>query len=149
MSKPDEITREPKSLHEQKPWLIKPGEVRNPKGRPKGSRNKLNEDFIVALCAHFAEHGLDAIARVHAERPDVYLKVVASLQPKEFEVRDRTLEEMSDNEVFEALQSIRALKEEALRQRRLAKSRHMGSKKVPAVLDLSPTGKSEEPRSLQ
>ena len=29
---------------------------RNP-GRPKGSRNKLGEDFIAALAADFAEHG--------------------------------------------------------------------------------------------
>ena len=28
---------------------IQPGEVRNPAGRPKGSRNKLNETFLQAL----------------------------------------------------------------------------------------------------
>ena len=51
-----------------KGW-IKPGEVRNPKGRPKGSRNQLGEDFISALQADFKEHGTEVIAAVRADRP--------------------------------------------------------------------------------
>jgi hypothetical protein len=52
----------------------------------KGSRNKLGEDLIADLQAHWEKHGADAIGKVFAARPDIYLKVVASLVPKEANV---------------------------------------------------------------
>lgn len=58
---------------------FKPG---NP-GRPKGSRNKLGEDFIKAMQEDFHEHGVAAIETVRTERPHEYLKVIASLLPKD------------------------------------------------------------------
>jgi hypothetical protein len=36
---------------------VKPGEIRNPAGRPKGSRNKLGEDFVADLYADWQLHG--------------------------------------------------------------------------------------------
>ncbi|MBO9580319.1 MAG: hypothetical protein J7498_05460 [Sphingobium sp.] len=71
---------------EKKDTRIKPGEVRNPHGRPKGSRHKLGEDFLKALQADFAQHGKRVIEDVREEKPDVYLKVIASVLPKEIEV---------------------------------------------------------------
>ena len=41
---------------------VKPGEVRNPTGRPKGSRNKLSDAFLQALANDFEAHGLVAIS---------------------------------------------------------------------------------------
>lgn len=66
---------------------FKPG---NP-GRPKGSRNKLGEQFLEDLLASWEKHGMSAIERVIAEKPEQYLKVVASILPKEFhaEVTER------------------------------------------------------------
>jgi hypothetical protein len=64
------------------PW--KPGESGNPAGRPKGARNKINEDFLDALQVDFEQHGPTVIARVRQTMPHIYLKVVASLLPKEF-----------------------------------------------------------------
>ena len=37
-------------------------------GRPRGSRNKLGEDFINALADDFAKHGAVAIERVSGRR---------------------------------------------------------------------------------
>lgn len=64
-----------------KPW--KPGQSGNPKGRPKGSRHKLNEDFWSALSEDFAEHGVAVVARVRKEDPSTYLKLAATAAPKE------------------------------------------------------------------
>jgi len=88
---------------------IKPGQVLNPKGRPKGSRNKLGEHFITALQADWEEHGAAAIATVRQERPSDYLKVVASILPKELNVRVDPLEEMDDDELTAILAAARAV----------------------------------------
>ncbi|CAM2193242.1 protein of unknown function [Paraburkholderia kururiensis] len=75
-----------------------PGFVHSP-GRPKGSRNKLGEDFLSKLQADFQQHGAEVIQKVREEKPDVYLKVVASILPQQVEVRVDPLEEMSDAEL--------------------------------------------------
>jgi hypothetical protein len=70
-----------RSLRE--PW--KPGESGNPAGRPKGSRNKLSEEFVAELYADWCEHGAVALKTVRETRPDVYVKVIASLLPHKVE----------------------------------------------------------------
>ena len=59
------------------------GESGNPAGRPKGSRNELSEEFVVEVYADWCEHGAVAIQTVRQTRPDVYVKVVASLLPRQ------------------------------------------------------------------
>ena len=58
---------------------FKPGEG----GRPKGSRNKLGEAFLLAMAEDFAEHGVETIKMARLEDPVSYVKVVAGLLPKE------------------------------------------------------------------
>jgi len=55
-------------------------------GRPKGSRNKLSEDFLANLHEAWEKHGKQAIEKVAEARPDIFLKVVASVLPKEANV---------------------------------------------------------------
>lgn len=78
-------------------------------GRPLGSRNKLGEDFIAALHADFQDNGAAVIQTVRTEKPDQYLKVIAAVIPKEFHVRDVSLEDMSDDELVELLAAVRAI----------------------------------------
>ncbi len=87
---------------------IKPGEVRNPKGRPKGARHRLGEDFIQALQESFKAHGAETIEKVRKDRPHEYLKVVASILPKELNVRTEVMDEMSDDDLANALDAIRS-----------------------------------------
>jgi hypothetical protein len=79
---------------------FKPG---NP-GRPKGSRNKLGEDFIAALAD--AKYGAAVIERVRAEKPDAYVKVVASLLPKDLNLNIRQLDDLSDAQLLRRLQQV-------------------------------------------
>lgn len=83
---------------------FKPG---NP-GRPKGARNKLGEAFVKALHEDFEKNGVAAVERVRDEKPDQYLKVIASLLPKEIEVGDNfasALKESRDAAVAAALRA--------------------------------------------
>src|SRR5260221_7640371 len=67
------------------PW--QQGKSGNPSGRQKGARSNLSEGFLKALQADFEQHGPDVIAKVRAEKPDVYLKVVANLMPAKLEAQ--------------------------------------------------------------
>jgi len=62
------------------------GKSGNPTGRPPGSKNKISEKFISALTADFDRHGETVIERVRAEKPENYLKIVADLVPKDFNI---------------------------------------------------------------
>jgi len=59
------------------------GQSGNPKGRPRGARNRLGTQFLEALEADFNQHGSKAIALVRERKPEVYMRVVADLLPKE------------------------------------------------------------------
>lgn len=75
----------PENTAEKRPGeatRFKPG---NP-GRPKGARSKLGEDFLKALQADFAANGVAAIATVRETKPEVYVKVIASILPKEIDL---------------------------------------------------------------
>jgi hypothetical protein len=62
---------------------FKPGQSGNPKGRPKGARNRLGTQFLEALEADFNQFGPQAIVLVRERKPDIYIRVVAGLLPKE------------------------------------------------------------------
>lgn len=83
----------------------RPFQPGNP-GRPKGSRNKLGEEFIKALYADFEEHGPAVIATVRQEKPDQYLKVVASVLPKEVKVTTEV--DLSDDELDKRIRQLAA-----------------------------------------
>lgn len=89
---------------------FKPG---NP-GRPKGSRNKLGEAFIQAMYEDFTAHGADVIDKVRVEKPDQYLKVVASILPQQLNVRVSEFDELTEEQLDQRINAIaRALQLEA------------------------------------
>jgi hypothetical protein len=70
-----------KKLRNLKPF--KPGQSGNPKGRPKGARNRLGTQFLETLEADFNRFGPQAIVLMRERKPDIYIRVVAGLLPRE------------------------------------------------------------------
>jgi hypothetical protein len=66
--------RDPKGLFLQ-------GVSGNPNGRPKGSRNRLTEQFLSDLCAQWEISGQAALKKMAEEEVVDFVRVVASLVP--------------------------------------------------------------------
>ncbi len=80
---------------------FEPGKSGNPAGRPIGARAKLGEAFIAEMLADFLKHGRNAIERVRQEKPDQYLKVIASLLPKDINLSTSPSDEdLTDEELL-------------------------------------------------
>ncbi len=77
----------------KKAW--EPGQSGNPAGRPKGARHKLGTAFLDAMLSDFNVHGTNVIEAVRVDKPDQYLKVVASILPKEIDVGEDTIDSIS------------------------------------------------------
>ena len=88
---------------------FQPGQSGNPLGSRAKCRFKLSEAFVRELCADFEAHGARAIAEVRERRPQDYLKIVASLVPKQFAVEAEVVvgevvfRGINDDEAFESL----------------------------------------------
>lgn len=75
-------------------------------GRPKGARNKLGEQFISDLYADWQEHGVETLAKVRAEKPDQYLKVVASILPKDLNVNINQMDDLTDDQLIQRIRQL-------------------------------------------
>jgi hypothetical protein len=58
-------------------------------GRPPGSRNSLGDDFVAAIHVDWREHGAAVLQEVRSSSPAAYLRVVASLVPRQISVDRR------------------------------------------------------------
>jgi len=103
------MAAEPTADKQQIGVPFKPGQSGNPAGRPKGSRNKLAEAFITDMQADWEQNGVSVIAAVREEKPDVYLKVVASILPRDLNVNINPLEEADDDELVKRLRDLESI----------------------------------------
>ncbi|WP_273794168.1 DUF5681 domain-containing protein [Brucella intermedia] len=85
-----------------------PGQSGNPSGRPKGARNKLGEAFLEDLLHAWEAQGPAVIQTVIEKKPDVFLKVVASLMPKDLNINVNQIGELTDEQLLERLRKLDA-----------------------------------------
>ena len=78
-------------------------------GRPKGSRNKLGEAFIADLYDDWQENGPATIQAVRTEKPDAYLKVIASILPRDLNVNVNPLGDLTDEQLVERIRRLNDL----------------------------------------
>lgn len=72
-----------------RPGTIKKGEVRNPKGRPKGSGYK--QDLDAALLRYGKEKFFDKMFKMAETEPAVAVALLKKLVPDQIEVAEKPL----------------------------------------------------------
>jgi hypothetical protein len=85
------------------------------KGRPRGSRNRLTARIFEDVLSHWNEpiegrnitKGIAALEVMRKEKPAEYVKVVLSIMPKELNISDSTVAELSDEQIDAMIKTLR------------------------------------------
>ena len=75
-------------------------------GRKAGSRNKLQAKVFDSLLREWKDHGDDVLRIVRIEKPDVWLRVVTSLLPREVMFTDDRISQLTDEELSDYLAAL-------------------------------------------
>ena len=77
-------------------------------GRPKGSKNKLTEDFLGDVLEAWQERGKQAITDMIDDKPGDFVKMVAGLVPKEATLNINDGSDLSDEQLAERVRTLAA-----------------------------------------
>lgn len=72
----------------------------------------MGEEFVADLYADWLAHGVATIEKVRASRPADYLKVVASILPKDLNMKVSAIESMTDEELNATIEQLLAERED-------------------------------------
>jgi hypothetical protein len=78
---------------------FQPGNKLGP-GRPTGSRDKLTRSFLHSVAETFERKGQKALDRLAEDDPGAFIRVVASLMPKQLTVSSSPLDALSEEEAL-------------------------------------------------
>jgi len=115
MAKPESTGKKRALPEEMKKSMWTEGKSGNPNGRPKGSRNKFAENFIADFLADWEKNGPKALRNARRSDPAAYLRVAASIIPKEFNINDTTnnldrfLDKCNDQELDSLIKGLTSL----------------------------------------
>ncbi len=105
------------------------GTKQNLAGRPRGAKNRLSFSFLCALADDFEEFGAEAIRITRIEKPNEYVRMVASLMPRELEITEPSLSQVSDDELTAYIEFAR----QRLASRRELAAGSTGSGEKPTI----------------
>ena len=77
-------------------------------GRPLAAQRHLAAHFMAILAGDFERHGTETLATIRLENPSNYLRIAASLLPKNLDDETK-LDKASDEELFNVIVKLRAL----------------------------------------
>jgi hypothetical protein len=83
-------------------------------GRKKGSRDRLSSAFLYELANDFEQNGAGVIKIARIEKPVEYLRIIASVLPKELVVEANALSDISDEELAAHITLLQKLKTKAV-----------------------------------
>jgi hypothetical protein len=105
-----EDTRAERQMSVNNPKMLeqrfKPGWKGGP-GRPAGSRDRLQRQFLYALAEDFEKHGEGAIRICRVEDPVRYLTIVASLMPRELSLEHSVASDLDDDVLSQMIEHLR------------------------------------------
>ena len=113
---------------QQKTWLFKPGQSGNPACRPKGSRNKLAEDFIADAYAQWQQRGSTALETMAKTEPAKFCQMMANLLPKETLMQDERVQ----------ISEIKLVIIDTAQQRQECVIEHDDTKREPVLIEAKP-----------
>ena len=79
------------------------------RNRPVGLGQAAAKRFIDALEADLEFNCADVIKKIREDKPYDYFRIIISLLPKELSIEDSNLEEMTDEELADILNTVRSL----------------------------------------
>jgi hypothetical protein len=74
----------------------------------RGEGSPLGSSFLGAVRADFAQHGSEVIARIRDEKPEAYLKLVASVLPKDLSAATGGVDDLSDEQIIDRIRALDA-----------------------------------------
>ncbi|TDG13970.1 hypothetical protein E2F43_10780 [Seongchinamella unica] len=82
-----ESGKQPAPARDARGRFVRGNEIAKTGGRPLGSKHKLSESFLKDVAVSWQEQGGDVLQKVAQDDPSTYLRVIASLVPKELVTR--------------------------------------------------------------